>query len=83
MFYGYNPRKDLITIFLDNVRIHIDTFMGNFDNLILIGDFNSEKEEEKMKKMTKKIVTFITYKILLMNQPVPKANKILHLLMSF
>ena len=42
---GYNPRKELITIFLDNVGIHIDTSMGNYDNLILIGDFNSEMEE--------------------------------------
>ena len=49
LFCGYNPRKELKTIFLDNVKIHIDTFMGNYDNLILIEDFISEMEEEKVK----------------------------------
>ena len=46
LFCGYNPRKQF---FLDNVGIHIDTFRGNYDNLLLIGGFNSEMEKEKMK----------------------------------
>ena len=49
LFYGYNPRKELITNFLYKVGIHIDNFIVNYDYLILIGDFNSEMEEEQMK----------------------------------
>ena len=46
LFSGYNPRKELITKFLNIVGIHIDNLIRN---LILIGDFNSEMEEEQMK----------------------------------
>ena len=49
LFSGYNPKKELITNYLNEVGFHIDKLLGNFDNLILIGDFNSEMEEEKMK----------------------------------
>ena len=49
LFSGYNPKKELITNYLNEVVFHIDKLLGNFDNLILIGDFNSEMEEEKMK----------------------------------
>ena len=48
-FSGYNPRKELITNILNKVGIHIDNHLGNYDNLILIGDFNSELEEEQVK----------------------------------
>ena len=48
LFSGYNPRKKLIINFLNKVGIHIDNLIGNYDNLILIGDFNSEMEEEQM-----------------------------------
>ena len=44
MFCGYN-----LTNYLNNVGIDIDNLMGNYVNMIIIGDFNSEMEEEKMK----------------------------------
>ena len=49
MFCGYNPKKELISNYLNNVGIDIDNLLGNYDNMIIIGDFNSEMEEEKMK----------------------------------
>ena len=49
LFAGYNPKKEIIAYFLDNIGLSLDTLMENYDNLILIGDFNSEMEEEYMK----------------------------------
>ena len=49
LFSGYNPRKELTIIFLNKVGIHLDNLIGNYDNLILIGDFNSEMKEEQMR----------------------------------
>ena len=41
LFGGYNPKKAHI--------LNLDKFIGTYDNLLLIGDFNSETEEENMK----------------------------------
>ena len=38
---GYNPHKDSISYFLSHVSKGIDANMNNYENLILIGDFNA------------------------------------------
>ena len=50
LFAGYNPKKERIAQFLGNIGISLDNLIGNYDNLILIGDFNSEMEEENIKE---------------------------------
>ena len=45
---GYNPHKDIISNFLSNVSKKLDQYMKNYDNVILIGDFNSEMSENAM-----------------------------------
>ena len=49
LFAGYNPKKERIFHFLENIGT-LDKFIETFDNLLLIGDFNSEVEEEDMKE---------------------------------
>ena len=39
---GYNPKKENIAHFLKYVSQGIDKYYCNYDNLLLIGDFNSE-----------------------------------------
>ena len=41
-FGGYNPNKENIAYFLSRVSPRIDHYMPKYDNLILLGDFNSE-----------------------------------------
>ena len=48
LFGGYNPKKETISYFLDHISKDLDKFIGSYDNLLLIGDFNSQMEEEKM-----------------------------------
>ena len=50
LFAGYNPKKERISHFLNNIGTSLDKFIEKFDNLLLIGDFNSEIEEENMKE---------------------------------
>ena len=38
---GYNPHKDSISYFLSHISKEIDAKMNNYENLILIGDFNA------------------------------------------
>ena len=38
---GYNPHKDSISYFLSQISKGIDANMNNYENLILIGDFNA------------------------------------------
>ena len=38
---GYNPHKDNISYFLSHISKEIDANMNNYDNLILLGDFNA------------------------------------------
>ena len=38
---GYNPHKDSISYFLSHISKEIDANMNNYENLILIGDFNA------------------------------------------
>ena len=46
---GYNPHKENISYFLSHVSKELDTLIGNYDNLLLVGDFNSEISEDVMK----------------------------------
>ena len=45
---GYNPTKDNISYFLKHVGKSLDNYLGNYDNLLLLGDFNSVITEEAM-----------------------------------
>ena len=49
LFGGYNPNKVYIQDFLNQIGKALDKFIGTYDNLLLVGDFNSETEEEYMK----------------------------------
>ena len=46
---GYNPQKDNISYFLSHVNKGLDKFLGNYDNILLLGDFNSTMPERPMK----------------------------------
>ena len=50
VFGGYNPHKDYITNFLDQLGPCLDHYMSKYDNFILLGDFNSEMSELAMKQ---------------------------------
>ena len=45
---GYNPHKDTISHFLDDVSKKVDLHMKNYDNMIILGDSNSELSENAM-----------------------------------
>ena len=46
---GYNPDKKKIGHFLNIVGRELDKLVPQYDNLLLLGDFNSEISEEEMK----------------------------------
>ena len=46
---GYNPDKKNISKFLDHVGKELDRFLPQYENLLLLGDFNSEMSEQDMK----------------------------------
>ena len=46
---GYNPKKNDITTFLDQVSKELDKLLPKYENILLMGDFNSELSEEAMK----------------------------------
>ena len=50
LFGGYNPMKARISYFLDHVGKSLDKYLGDYDNLLLLGDFNSEVVENSMKE---------------------------------
>ena len=45
---GYNPKKASIAYFLDSISKQIDKLLGNYDRLIILGDFNSAMSEKPM-----------------------------------
>ena len=45
---SYNPHKSNITNLLTNICKTLDKLSANYDNLILLGDFNVEHEEESI-----------------------------------
>ena len=48
IFAGYNPKNEHIQSFLSQTGKSLDTFIGDYENLILIGDFNCQMEEDVM-----------------------------------
>ena len=49
LFGGYNPNKESISNFLDFIGNSLDTYIRNYDNLLIMGDFNTEMEVEPLK----------------------------------
>ena len=49
MFCGYNPHKALIKDFLLELGTNLDAFICQYDNIIVMGDFNAECNERSMK----------------------------------
>ena len=49
LMWGYNPKKERISYFLSHVSKAIVKFMGNYENMIILGDFNVNTSEEIMK----------------------------------
>ena len=45
---GYNPKKQNIKNFLTHISKELDKFLPRYENLLLLGDFNSEISEEEM-----------------------------------
>ena len=46
---GYNPHSDSSSYFLSHIGKALDKLLGNYDNILLLGDFNSTQEEQCMK----------------------------------
>ena len=47
---GYNPHKESISNFLSHVSKELDKFLLFYENLLLLGDFNSPMSEKEMKE---------------------------------
>ena len=45
---GYNPNKNSINYFLEHIGKALDTYLGQYDNIILLGDFNCEESNTVM-----------------------------------
>ena len=45
---GYNPNKNSINYFLEHIGKALDTYLGKYDNIILLGDFNCEESNTVM-----------------------------------
>ena len=46
IFGTYNPNKSLIASHLEILSKHIDHYLPLYDNIIILGDFNSEMSED-------------------------------------
>ena len=46
---GYTPHKDTAPYFLSHISKALGTLLGQYENILLLGDFNSTKEEQCMK----------------------------------
>ena len=45
---GYNPHKEKISYFLRNVGKELDKYLTNYENLLMLGDWNSSVTEKAM-----------------------------------
>ena len=45
---GYNPNKSLINKFTRDIGKVLDSFIGNYDNFLIVGDLNSEIAESSI-----------------------------------
>ena len=48
MCCGYNPNKSLINKFTHGIGKVLDSFIGNYDNFLSVGDLNSKSTESSM-----------------------------------
>ena len=48
MCCGYNPNKSLINKFTHDIGKVLDSFIGNYDNFLIVGDLNSEIGESSI-----------------------------------
>ena len=48
IFGAYNPHKDKISYFLDHVGKELDKLLPSYENIMLLGDFNSTMAEKDM-----------------------------------
>ena len=46
---NYNPHKTAIKGYLEYISKEIDSHLSKYDNVLLVGDFNSEPSEEALK----------------------------------
>ena len=46
---GYNPHRDTISYFLTHVGNTLDKLLGDYDNILILGDFNSSLVEPSMR----------------------------------
>ena len=46
---GYNPHKKKISYFLENISKELDKYLPHYENLLMIGDWNSAVTETEMK----------------------------------
>ena len=46
---GYNPHEERIASFLSDVSNASDKYLAKYENIIILGDFNSETNETHMK----------------------------------
>ena len=49
----YNPKKSLISNCITHVSKYIDQYSSLYDNIILLGDFNSEMSDEVMDEFSR------------------------------
>ena len=47
---GYNPDKKNISNYLDQIGKELDKFLPQYENILLLGDFNSEMSEPPMRE---------------------------------
>ena len=50
LFAGYNPQKNYASYFLAEVSKSLDSNLNTYDNLLLLGDFNSEINDISMRE---------------------------------
>ena len=48
LFGGYNPKKENISKFISYVVPILNYYIGNYDNILMLGDFNSETTETEL-----------------------------------
>ena len=46
LFGGYNPHKTLASTFYENIMKNLDIFIPQYNNIILLGDFNIEPQDK-------------------------------------
>ena len=76
MCCGYSPTKSLINKFAYDMGKVLDSYIGNYDNFLIVGDLNSKVTESLMHEFCNSCDLHI-------NPPVPKIRKNHHVLIFF